>query len=66
MTKEHLWNVIKFDDKGLTSASHRYSRIVARWLEVLASYAGPLNLMVIMSETVLEQLKIWRVALILG
>ena len=28
------------DDKRLTPASHHYARFVARWLEVLANYAG--------------------------
>ena len=28
------------DSKGLTPASYHYARVVARWLEVLASYAG--------------------------
>ena len=28
------------DDKGLISASHHYAKVVARWLEALASYAG--------------------------
>ena len=27
------------DDRGLTPVSHYYVRVVARWLEVLASYA---------------------------
>ena len=51
------------DDKGLTPASHCYARVVARWLEVLASYVGQSNLTVITSRTVLEQLRTWRVAL---
>ena len=46
----------RVDDEGLTPASHRYARVVARWLEVLASYAGRPNLTVIMSGMVLEQL----------
>ena len=37
------------DDKGLTPTNHRYARVVARWLEVLASYAGRPNLTVITS-----------------
>ena len=45
------------DDKGLTPASHCYGKVVARWLEVLASYAGQSNLMVIMSGIVLELLR---------
>ena len=44
------------DNGRLTTASHCYARIGARWLEVLASYAGQPNLTVIMSEMVLEQL----------
>ena len=47
MTKRHLWNIIEFDDKRLTSASLRYARVVARWLRGLASYARQSNLMVI-------------------
>ena len=47
------------DDKELTLASHRYAKIVARWLEVLASYAGRPNLTVITSGMVLEQLMAW-------
>ena len=38
MTTEYFWNIIRFDDKELTSVSHHYTRIVARKLEVLASY----------------------------
>ena len=45
------------DDEGLTPASHRYARVVARWLEVLASYAGRPNLTVITSGMVLERLR---------
>ena len=56
MMKERLQNVIGFDDKKLTPASHHYTKVMARWLEVLASYAGRPNLMVIMSGMVLEQL----------
>ena len=55
MTKECFRNVIRFDDKGLTSASHHYARVVTRWLEILASYAGQLNLTLIMSGMVLER-----------
>ena len=44
------------DDGGLIPASHCYARVVARWLEVLASYAGQPNLTVIMSGKVLELL----------
>ena len=51
------------DDKGLTLASHCYARVMARWLEVLASYAGQSNLTVIISRTVLEQLSTRQVAL---
>ena len=54
MTKEHFWNVIGLDDEGLTLVSHRYARVVARWLEVLASYAGESNLTVITFGTLLE------------
>ena len=74
MTKEHLRNVIGVDNEGLTPASHCYARVMARWLEVLASYAGQLNLTVITSGTVLERLRTagslesqigdWRTALI--
>ena len=46
----------RVDDKGLTPASHRYARVVARWLEVLASYAGRSNLTVVTSKMVLERL----------
>ena len=42
------------DDKGLTLVSYCYTRVVARWLEVLASYAEWLNLTVIISGMVLE------------
>ena len=51
------------DDEGLTLASHCYTRVVARGLEVLASYAGWLNLMVITSGMVLQWLRARRVAL---
>ena len=51
------------DNKGLILASHCYARMVARWLEVLASYAGRSNLTVIMSGIVLKRLKTRRVAL---
>ena len=47
----------QIDDKGLTPASYCYAKVVARWLEVLASYAGRLNLMVITSGIILEQLR---------
>ena len=47
----------RIDDRGLIPASHRYARVVARWLEVLASYAGQPNLTVSMSGTVLERLE---------
>ena len=47
------------DDGGLTPASHCYVRVVARWLEVLASYAERPNLMVSTSGMVLEQLEAW-------
>ena len=47
------------DDGGLTPASHRYARVVARWLKVLASYAGRLNLPVSTSGMVLERLGAW-------
>ena len=45
------------DDKRLTPATHCYARVVARWLKVLASYAGQKNLTVIMSKMVLKQLR---------
>ena len=54
MSKEHLWNIIGFDDEGLIPACHYYARVVARWLEVLVSYAGQLNLTLLTSETVLK------------
>ena len=62
MTKEHFWYVISIgqgwlDEKKLTPASYCYAKIVARWLKVLKSYAGPPNLIVIMSRMVLEQLR---------
>ena len=47
----------RVDDRGLTPASHCYARVVARWLEVLASYAGRSNLTVITSGMVLERLR---------
>ena len=53
----------RIDDEGLTPASLCYAKVVARWLEILASYAEKSNLTVIMSRTVLERLKTWRVAL---
>ena len=56
MTKECFQKVIEFDGEGLIPASHRYARVVARWLKVLASYTGRPNLTVIISEMVLEQL----------
>ena len=63
MMKEHLWNIIGLDDEGLILVSHPYARVVARWLEVLASYAGQSNLTVITSGTILERLRTWRVVL---
>ena len=57
MTKERFRNVIRFDDKRLTLASHCYTRVVARCLEVLASYVGQPNLRVIMSRMVLKMIK---------
>ena len=63
MTKEHLRNVIGLNKKGLTPASHHYARVMAKWLEVLAGYAGRPNLIMIISETVLQQLKAQRDAL---
>ena len=45
------------DDKGLTQASHCYARLVTRWLEILASYTRQLNLTMITSGMVLEQLR---------
>ena len=44
-----------------TSKSSVLARILARWLEVLASYAGRPNLTVITSGTVLEQ---WRLGMV--
>ena len=49
----------QIDDEELTPASHRYAKVVARWLEVLASYAGRPNLTVIMFRMVLERLRAW-------
>ena len=63
MTKEHLWNVIGFDDKELTPVSHYYAKVVARWLEVLVSYAGQSNLTMITFGTVLEQSRTRQVVL---
>ena len=63
MTKKNFWNVIGIDDKEMILAIHSYTKVVAKWLEVLASYAGQPNLTVIMSRIILEQLKAWRVAL---
>ena len=54
MTKKYNQNVIGLDNKGLTPASHCYAKVVARWLEVLASYAGQLNLIGVISRMVLE------------
>ena len=59
MMKKHFWYVIGIgwdwlDDERLTPASHYYARVVARWLKILASYAGQPNLMVITSGMVLE------------
>ena len=47
----------RVDNGGLIPASHRYARVVARWLEVLVSYAGRPNLTMITSGMVLEQLR---------
>ena len=47
----------RLDDEELTPASYRYARVVARWLEVLASYAGQPNLTVITSGMILERLR---------
>ena len=30
----------RLDDKGLTLASHYYTKVMARWLEILTSYTG--------------------------
>ena len=46
----------RVDDKGLMLISHCYARVVARWLEVLASYAERPNLTIITSGMILEQL----------
>ena len=53
MIKKRLQNVIGFDNKELIPASHCYTKVMARWLEVLASYAGQPNLTVITSRMVL-------------
>ena len=50
----------QINDGGLTLASHHYARVIARWLEVLASYAGRPNLTVITSRMVLERLGAWQ------
>ena len=42
----------RVDDRGLTPASHRYARVVTRWLEILASYAGRPNLTVSTSKAI--------------
>ena len=47
------------DDRGLTPVSHCYARVVARWLEILASFAGQPNLTVSTSRIVLERLGAW-------
>ena len=47
----------RVDEEGLTPASHRYARVVVRWLEALASYAGQPNLTVITSGMVLERMR---------
>ena len=49
----------RVDNRGLTPASHRYTRVMTRWLEVLASYARRPNLTVNTSEIYLEQLGVW-------
>ena len=49
--------------KGWHQQAIGISQVLARWLEVLASYAGRPNLTVIMSGTVLERLRTWRVTL---
>ena len=54
MTKKHLQNIIKFDDKRLIPISHCYARDMARWLEILVSYVGRSNLTMIMSEMILK------------
>ena len=57
--KRALSGCHRADDGGLISASYRYSRVVTRWLEVLSSYVGQPNLMVITFGMVLEQLEAW-------
>ena len=52
--KEALSKYHWVDDKGLTPASHHYARIVARGLEVPASYVQWPNLTIITSRLVLE------------
>ena len=57
MTKEHFRNIIGFDDEKLIPRSHYYARVVAKWLEILASYAGQPNLTVIISGMTLGTIK---------
>ena len=45
------------DNKRLVLAIHCYARLMARWLEVLASYARQPNLTMITSGMVLESLR---------
>ena len=49
----------RVDDGGLTPTSYCYARVVVRLLEVLASYVGRPNLMVIMSGMILKRLGAW-------
>ena len=63
MTKEHFRNIIRLDDKGLTLAHHCYAKVMAKWLKVLADYVRQSNLTLIMSETVLKQLRTLRIGL---
>ena len=46
----------RVDDKELTPTSYYYTRVVARWLKVLAGYVELSNLTKITSGIVLEQL----------
>ena len=59
MTKKAPSEYHQVDDKGLIQGSQHYAKLVARWLEVLASYARQPNLTVITSEMILELLRAW-------
>ena len=54
MIKKHLWDIIRLNDEGLTTASPYYAKVVARRLKVLTGYAGQPNLTIITFGMVLE------------